>query len=231
MQEKGIGSANAVYLTGANLDRWWAPSLRYGAGNGLGAWAKVDIAALLKTDRNGHGVVFGSMMEAFNNSTQFMTDDDLKSIAVYLKSLPQAAEPVWAYDAATMAKFTSGGATDAAADIFLRKCSYCHGRDGKGRGEFLPPLAGAFSLVAAAPDSVMNIILNGASRVVANGVPDSYRIPAFYVQLRDEDVAAVASFVRQAWGNTGTPVTAAEVKDLRDRTNPSSDRVIVLQMR
>jgi len=37
--------------------------------------------------------------------------------------------------------------------------------------------------------------------------------------------------VRQAWGNTGTPVTAAEVKDRRDRTNPSSDRVIVLQMR
>ena len=45
------------------------------------------------------------------------------------------------------------------------------------------------------------------------------------------DCATEPSFVRQVWGNTGTPVTAAEAKDRRDRTNPSSDRVIVLQMR
>lgn len=104
-----------------------------------------------------------------------------------------------------MAKFTSDEATDPGADIFLRKCSYCHGRNGKGRGEFLPPRAGASSLVATVPDAVMNIILNGAGRVVSDGGPDSYRKPAFSVQLRDEDIAAVASFVRQAWDNNVQP--------------------------
>jgi hypothetical protein len=44
-------------------------------------------------------------------------------------------------------------------------------------------------------------------------------------------VAEVVTFIRQAWGNTGSAVTAAEVRTLRDRTDPTSDEVIVLQMR
>jgi mono/diheme cytochrome c family protein len=67
--------------------------------------------------------------------------------------------------------------------------------------------------------------------VVSNGVPDSYRMPPFRVPLTDAEVAEVVTFIRQAWGNTGSAVTAAEVRTLRDRTDPTSDEVIVLQMR
>jgi mono/diheme cytochrome c family protein len=95
----------------------------------------------------------------------------------------------------------------------------------------VPPLAGASSLLAPDADSAVNIVLNGAGRVVAAGVPDSYRMPAYRVQLDDAEIAAVTSFVRSAWGNTGGPVDAAAVRDLRERTDPASDRVIVLQMR
>ena len=35
----------------------------------------------LKTGRNRHAVVFGSMAEVFNSSTQFMTGDHLKAAA------------------------------------------------------------------------------------------------------------------------------------------------------
>jgi len=53
------------------------------------------------------------MLEAFNNSTQFMTDEDLRSIARYLKTLP--GDPArdgapWQYDGATTQLLSSGTA-------------------------------------------------------------------------------------------------------------------------
>jgi hypothetical protein len=34
--------------------------------------------------------------------------------------------------------------------------------------------------------------------------------------LKDEEVAAVLTYVRQSWGNNLSPVTAAQVKKVRD---------------
>lgn len=233
MNEQGLDEGDDAFLTGALLDGWWAPALRGESGNGIGRWTEEEIVSFLKRGRNKHGVVFGSMMEAFNNSTQFMTDEDLQAIAHYLKSLPSMDDgPVWSYDESTTEVFAAGKPRgNVGATLYLQKCSHCHARDGMGRGEFVPPLAGVSSALADAPDSVINIILNGAGRVVADGVPDSYRMPPYRVSLRDDEIAELATFVRTSWGNTGGAVSVEEVKTLRERTDPFSDEVIILQMR
>lgn len=69
--EKGTDSHSAAFVSGALIDGWFAPSLRNDANTGLGRWSEDDIFRFLKTGRNEHAVVFGSMTEAFNNSTQF----------------------------------------------------------------------------------------------------------------------------------------------------------------
>lgn len=232
MNEQGFDEKTDSFLTGALLDGWYAPPLRGAGGNGIGRWSEEELSAFLKKGRNAHGVVYGSMMEAFNNSLAFMSDEDIGAMAHYLKSLPRAEEALWSYDPATTAAFAGGmAASEPGAQLYLQKCSYCHGRDGQSRSEFIPPLAGASALLAETPASVINIILNGAGRVVADGVPDSYRMPAYRVQLNDREVADIASFVRKSWGNTGGAVTAAEVSGLRAHTDPHSDEVIVLHMR
>jgi mono/diheme cytochrome c family protein len=78
---------------------------------------------------------------------------------------------------------------------------------------------------------MINIILNGAGRIVVHGVPDSYRMTPFRVLLSDQDIADVASFVRSSWGNTGSAVTVSAVRALRGATDPTSDHVIVLRLR
>src|SRR5690606_10356708 len=154
------------------LDGWYAPPLRNGEISGIGHWSEEDIGAYLRNGRNVHSVVFGTMMEAFNNSTTFMTDEELEGIARYLSSLPGESID-WSYDESTTERLVSGDLSDdPGAQIYLARCSYCHGRDGLGRGEYLPPLAGASSVVAPFPDSAINLTLNGAGRVVAGGVPD-----------------------------------------------------------
>jgi mono/diheme cytochrome c family protein len=67
--------------------------------------------------------------------------------------------------------------------------------------------------------------------LVVKGVPDAYRMPQFRIQMNDEHIADVLSFVRSAWGNNADAVSTDQVKKLRPATDPSSDEVIVLKMR
>ena len=170
------------------------------------------------------------MTEAFNNSTQFMHDDDLAAIAHYLKSLPgdpQRDGAPWQYRAeSAAAQLDSPG-----AHAYVTRCASCHGLDGKGQAEWMPPLAGATSALAREDASAINITLNGAQRVVAAGVPDAYRMPAFREQMSDQEIAEVLSFVRTAWGNQGGAVNAQAVGKLRGHTNPASSSPIILHMR
>ena len=233
--EKGMDQSSKLYLSGALLDGWYAPSLRQDPNTGLGRWSEEDIYAYLKNGRNAHGVVFGSMTDAFNNSTQFLTDADLHAIAHYLKSLPgdpgRDGTP-WSYDAATNSMLSPAKrAEDPGAQLYVAKCSFCHARDGKGQSPWVPPLAGATSSLVPDPASQINVVLNGAARVMANGMPDSYRMPPYRAQLSDKEIAQVLDFVRNGWGNHGGNVSQKAVADLRKRTDPASTQVIVLQMR
>jgi mono/diheme cytochrome c family protein len=95
----------------------------------------------------------------------------------------------------------------------------------------MPPLAGNPAALDGDPSSLINLVLNGADPLIVKGVPDAYRMPQFRVQLNDEQIAQVLSFVRGAWGNGASAVNTDQVAKLRPVTDPSSDRVIVLKMR
>jgi alcohol dehydrogenase (quinone), cytochrome c subunit len=232
--ETALDESSDRYLAGAVLDGWFASKLRGDPLLGLGRWSEQDIVNLLKVGHNAHATVYGSMLDAFNNSTQFMTDDDLFAIARYLKSLDEGAgsgAPTYAYNNQTQLAFDKGDLTTPGAGLFLNQCSACHGRDGLGHGDLLPPLAGNPAALEHDPSSMINIMLNGAGRIVVNGVPDSYRMTPFRVLLSDQQIAEIATFVRSSWGNNGSAVSASEVHALREATDPTSDHVIVLRLR
>jgi mono/diheme cytochrome c family protein len=67
--------------------------------------------------------------------------------------------------------------------------------------------------------------------LVVKGAPDAYRMPQFRLQLTDQQIAEVLSYVRASWGNGSPSVTASQVATLRKSTDPSSDQVTVLKMR
>ena len=232
IQEKALDASSVSYLAGAELDAWSAPNLRGDLRTGLGAWSVEELQAFLKSGHNDRGVAFGSMLDVVNNSTPYLTDDDTKAMSVFLKSLPATADqPQFAYDDATAKSLQSGNPQKAGADTYLGACAACHGADGKGQPPFMPPLAGNPAVLDADPSSLINLVLNGAEPLVVKGVPDAYRMPQFRIQMNDEHIADVLSFVRSAWGNNADAVSTDQVKKLRPATDPSSDEVIVLKMR
>jgi mono/diheme cytochrome c family protein len=79
--------------------------------------------------------------------------------------------------------------------------------------------------------SLINLVLNGSSPLVVEGIPDSYRMPQFRQQYSDQEIADVVTLIRNGWGNQAPVVTAAEVAKLRKATDPASDQIIILKMR
>src|SRR5262249_51624233 len=95
----------------------------------------------------------------------------------------------------------------------------------------IPALAGNPALLGPDPSSLINIVLNGSSRIVVGGVPDIYRMSPFRVLLTDHEIADVVTFVRLSWGNGAGAATGQDVAALRAATDIVSERAIVLRMR
>ena len=211
--EKNIAGADkeSRHLMGGQLENWAAPDIRAGENGGLAHWSEDDIVEFLKTGRNAHTAAFSIMSEVIEYSTQHMIEDDLRAIAVYLRSLEgEEREEPSKPDEAVM---TAGAA------IYFDNCSACHVGDGRGVPRFFAPLAGSGKANHQDPTTVIRVILEGARAVPTNTQPTPLTMPAFDWKLTDEQVAAVATYVRSSWGNRGGAVSAADVADLRKRLN------------
>ncbi len=231
-QEKALDDGSSDYLSGAELDAWYAPDLRGDVRSGLGGWSKQDLVDFLKAGHNKGEAAFGSMVDVVNNSTPYMSDGDLNAIAIYLKSLPATStQPAYAYDDATTTALRSGHATQPGAAVFTGVCWACHGYDAKGFSPYIPALAGNPIVLDNDPSSLINLVLNGSNPLVVKGTPDSYRMPQFRQQLSDQQIADVVTFIRNGWGNQAPAVAPADVAKLRKSTDPTSDQVIILKMR
>ena len=232
IQEEALDDSSPKYLAGAELDAWYAPSLRGNTRTGLGTWSRKDVVEFLRHGHNRVGTAFGSMTEAVNNSTSYLSDSDIAAIANYLKSLPATTtQRAVAYNNATTAALHDRPTTRPGGAIYAGACASCHGFDGKGFTPYMPALVGNPVVLDHNPSSLINLMLNGSIPLVAKGTPDAYRMPQFRQQLSDQDIAEVVTFIRNGWGNQAPAVTAAQAAKLRRTTDPTSDQVIILKMR
>jgi alcohol dehydrogenase (quinone), cytochrome c subunit len=232
MQEKALDETSANFLAGAQLDGWYASSLRADVRTGLGGWSTKDIGEFLEQGHNRVGSAFGSMTDVINNSTSYFSDSDIQDIAFYLASLPAtSAQQAVAYDNATTDALRNSPTTQPGAALYASDCASCHGFDARGYTAYMPALAGNPVVLDEDPSSLINVVLNGSVPLVAQGVPDAYRMPQFRQQLSDQEASDVITFMRNRWGNQAPTVTAAQVAKLRKTTNPTGDQVIILKMR
>jgi mono/diheme cytochrome c family protein len=232
IQEKAVDDSIADFLAGAELDGWYASSLRGDLRTGLGTWSTQDIGEFLKHGHNRIGAAFGSMTDVVNNSTSYLSDSDIGAIADYLKSLPATSmQKAVAYDNATTVALRNKPATQPGAAVYTGACASCHGFDAKSFPPYMPALAGNPVVLDDNPASLINEVLNGSIPLVAKGTPAAYRMPQFRQQLSDQDIAEVVTFIRDRWGNQASAVTAPQVAKLRKTTDPTGDRVIILKMR
>jgi mono/diheme cytochrome c family protein len=197
-------------LEGARLNDWVALDLTSDPRRGLAGWTQGDIVEFLRSGRNAHTAATGSMQEVVYFSTSRMSDFDLGAIATYLKQLP-ARGPVKGYNPPSEAAMSAGGA------IYADTCAACHGQNGEGQLRTFPALAGGAPEQAKDPTTIVRIILAGSRAVPTPAAPTPLAMPAFDWKLSNDEIASVATYVRNAWGNSAPAVAPGKVAKLRHR--------------
>jgi mono/diheme cytochrome c family protein len=91
----------------------------------------------------------------------------------------------------------------------------CHASDGKGSPSLFPNLSEAATVSASDPATVLRVILQGAQSVATDHEPTGPAMPSFGWQLNDAQVAAIATYVRDQFGNKASPVGESDVRKAR----------------
>lgn len=195
--------------TGANLQNWFAPSLRNSKVHGLGNWSEKDIVSYLKTGSNRLTVASGPMAEAINASFQYFHDDDLVAMANYVKSLPDhgVAKPK-SIDAANPQMING-------KKVFIDNCIACHVINGEGISSMIPAFKDNGTIQGQSSESMTHILLNGSKGAITRFNPTGAAMPAFAWKLTDTQIADVLTYIRNEWGNAAQAVSPKEVKEMR----------------
>lgn len=195
--------------TGANLQNWFAPSLRNSKVHGLGNWSEEDIVSYLKTGSNRLTVASGPMAEAINASFQYFHDDDLVAMANYVKSLPDhgVAKPK-PIDAANPQMING-------KKVFIDNCIACHVINGEGISSMIPAFKDNGTIQGQSSESMTHILLNGSKGAITRFNPTGAAMPAFAWKLTDTQIADVLTYIRNEWGNAAQAVSSKEVKEMR----------------
>lgn len=188
---------------------WAAVDLTPGH-TGLSGWSRQDIAAYLKTGKNPHAVVHGPMKEVVA-STRHLTDADANAMATYLKGIPPSSAPD--HLLSTLSPF--GGSMSRGEMMYTVHCGTCHLPDGKGNRILGVPLAGSALVQAPDASSLINVILYGPDLPAPPFSSGRTRMPPFGKRLSDEDIAAIATYLRASYGNSAGSVSADQVRKQR----------------
>jgi mono/diheme cytochrome c family protein len=185
------------------------PNITSDPRRGLGSWSVDDIANYLKIGHSSTSMGAGLMAETIGQSTSHMNDADLKAIATYLKDQSGPGDSQADPPAPDQSTMTVG------AKIYADECSGCHVANGKGSAGLFPPLAGSALVQQTDPTSLMHVVLRGARSVATDGAPTAPAMPQFAWLLKDDEVAAVLTYIRNGWGNAAPAVSAGEVGKAR----------------
>lgn len=107
------------------------------------------------------------------------------------------------------------------AEIYKNVCMGCHNDDGRGKEKLGGDLVNSAFVNAADAAAMIRILLGGKEGPIG-------LMPPLGAALSDDDIASTLTYVRRAWGHTGTavePLNVMEVRGLsKGRTKPWTDQ-------
>lgn len=208
---RSVWGASSQALSGGLMPdgRWYAPSLLDPAEAGVQDWPVEQVLRLLRDGHLDRSTTMGPMAEVVFHGTTYLPEEDLLAMTAYLRELPVQAVRMPDF------KLAEAGLLRLGAQVYERHCADCHGPQGQGAAGAYLPLAGNRAVLMASPVNAIQAILSGGFPPATAGHPQPYGMPPYRTLLTDTEVAAVASFVRQSWGNRAGAVSPLDVQRVR----------------
>ncbi|MEY3446853.1 MAG: hypothetical protein RIR45_1608 [Pseudomonadota bacterium] len=209
---------DSAALSGGTLatGNWYAPSLLDPREAAVAHWSVADIVSLLKTGTSAQGQANGPMADVVLHSTQYLTDQDAQAVAHYLQTLSQPE----ARPAPDLPKPQTTAMPAKAAALYDKHCADCHGKSGEGQAGAYPALASNRAVNRSDTHNLVQMLLYGAYAPATQGNPRPYGMPPFVLLLGDQELAAVLTYIRGSWGNTGAAVSEFDINKALRHQHP-----------
>ena len=194
------------FLMTANdvIHSWWVPALGFKRDAVPGfineAWAYIEKP----------GIYRGQCAELCGVNHAYMP--------IVVKAMPQAEYDAWvksqreaalAAEEAASSAWTKAKLMNFGKAAYNKYCAACHKVDGSGQPPIFPAMKGSSIAVGKPISRHIDIILNGRPGTA---------MQAFAGQLNDSEIAAIATYERNAWGNNTTDlVQPSQVKAQRNK--------------
>ena len=191
------------------MQNWYAPSLASTSEAGVQDWSAQEVVQLLKSGRSARGAAMGPMSEVVFSSTQHLNEEDLRAMATFLRELPR-------HDAQkAQGPRASSEVLALGQRVYKNQCAQCHGENGEGAGAVYPALKGHRTVTMDSGANLVRVIISGGFPPTTAGNPRPFGMPPFGQSLSEVEIAAVASYVRSAWGNDAGAVQPFDVQRVR----------------
>ncbi len=116
-----------------------------------------------------------------------------------------------------------GGTANRGRALYEVSCGACHQPDGGGKEGVASPLAGS-EWVTGSEGRLLRIALDGVrGPIEVKGRRYQLEMPALRHVYGDEDMAAILSYIRDAWGNSASAITVDSVGKVRSETARRGD--------
>jgi mono/diheme cytochrome c family protein len=125
-------------------------------------------------------------------------------------------------------------AASSGEQVYAQICVTCHQANGEGVAGTFPPLAGSEFATASNAAVPIRIVLRGIQGPVTvkgaqfNGVMAPFGTG---VELSNEQVAAVLTYVRSSWGNSASAVTPQQVASERPAARAAGGAVTAEELK
>lgn len=180
-------------LSGAIIGDMTAPDLRPAALAARG-WTRADLATYFETGASPQGSAFGEMFLAVKNSLRLLTHDDRVAIASYL--MDQAADAPGKGEAAVAALGDAAHDNKAGQSLYLTHCGLCHGPQGQGMANTMPPLKGNATLAQPDGRNLIQVIANGVKPEGMGLTAGFGPMPGYRDRLSPAQMADLANYLR-----------------------------------
>ncbi|PSV30596.1 MULTISPECIES: cytochrome-c oxidase, cbb3-type subunit III [unclassified Photobacterium] len=216
------------------IDGWKAPNIT-ATELYQDRWDVKTLTDFLKTGHSDKGTAFGGMAEVVQNSTRFLTEQDVAAIAEYLitgdkyneldSSVPQLNPPGFGdlvpanvdIQTVELKPLSSNDPENEAKlyGVYVQTCGACHGKDGKGRKGIAPTLLNNGIIMHSDPYDTIAVTIRGLSPNFMEQDSNFMPMSSFNSVLSDANLAKLISFVRDKLGDRTVPVTPQEVAEVR----------------
>ena len=133
------------------------------------------------------------------------------------------APAITAVSIAGCSSMPTGGTANRGRVLYEVSCGACHQADGEGKEGVASPLAGS-EWVTGSERRLLRIALDGVrGPIEVKGKRYQLEMPALRHVYGDEDMAAILTYIRGAWGNSASAITADFVGQVRSETAQRGD--------